>query len=68
MAPIKKLADAGYVLGEEIRDGLWSHVADLACKPAPACVEMIDELRKRCPGFSVSDYQRALADGMFVSR
>ena len=69
MAPINnRLADAGYVLAEEIRDGRWNHVADLASKPAPACVELIDELRKRCPGFSVLDYQRALADGLFASR
>jgi hypothetical protein len=67
MAPIhKKLTDAGYVLAEEIRDGRWNHVADR--KPGPACTELIDELRKRCPGFSVSDYQQALADGLFASR
>jgi hypothetical protein len=64
----KQLADAGYTLAEEIRDGRWRHVADLVRKPAPACPELIDELRRRCPGFSDSDYQRALADGLFASR
>jgi hypothetical protein len=64
----KTLADAAYDLAEEIRDGSWSHVADLARKPAPACTELIDEFRRRCPGFSVSDYQRALVDGLFASR
>lgn len=64
----KNLADAGYALAEEIRDGRWWHVADLARKPAPACAELIDELRRRCPGFSESEYQRSLADGLFASR
>ena len=64
----KKLSDTGYALAEEIRDGRWNHVADLARKPAPACTELIDELRKRCPGFSDSEYQRSLADGLFASR
>jgi len=64
----KKLADAGCALAEEIRDGRWSHAADLARKPAPACTELIDELRRRCPGFTISEYQRSLADGLFASR
>lgn len=69
MAQIDKtMADAAYGLAQEIRDGRWNHVPDLARKPPPACTELIDELQRRCPGFSVSDYQRALADGLFASR
>ncbi|WP_395737346.1 hypothetical protein [Prosthecobacter sp.] len=65
---LRKLEDAGYVLAEEIRDGRWKHVTDLARKPAPACAELIDELRRRCPGFTAEEYQRALGDGLFASR
>lgn len=55
-------------LAEEIREGRWQHVKDLRLKPAAACMELIDELRSRCPGHDLSAYQRALADGMFGTR
>jgi hypothetical protein len=64
----KKLAIEAYHLAEEIRDGRWRHIADLSSKPAPYCVELTDELQKRCPGFSLPDYRQALADGLFESR
>jgi hypothetical protein len=49
----KDLEEAAYKLGEEIHEGKWNHVADIHKKPAPACQEIIAELRKRCPGFSL---------------
>jgi hypothetical protein len=64
----KRLADAGYQLAEEIRDGVWKHVSDLRQKPAPACTELIEEFQHRCPGFSLPEYQRALAEGLQNSR
>ena len=64
----KQLTDTGYQLGEEIHDGRWRHIADLSRKPAPACTELIEEFRRRCPGFSLADYQRALADGLHNSK
>lgn len=64
----KKLADAGFRIAEEIRDGAWKHVSDLSRKPAPACNELIVELQERCPGYSLAEYQRALADGLQHSR
>jgi hypothetical protein len=64
----KKLADEAYRLAEEIRDGRWNHVKDLVRKPAPACIELTDELQTRCPGFSIVEYQCALADGLHASR
>lgn len=69
MAQIEeKLADAAYRLADEIRDGRWSHVHDLARKPVTDCVGLTDELCRRCPGFSLEEYRRALADGMQASR
>lgn len=62
------LSQFGYDLAEEIRDGKWDHVSDLKKKPAPACIELTDEFRRRCPGYSLEQYQRALSDGLFASR
>lgn len=64
----KDLAEAGYFLAEEIRDGRWRHVIDLAASSVTNCTDLTDELRRRCPGFSVAEYQRSLAEGMFASR
>ena len=68
MAKDTSLATEAYRLAEEIRAGHWHHVADLLRVPAPRCVELTNELQKRCPGFSLADYQRALADGLHASR
>ncbi len=62
------LSEAAYQLGEEIRDGRWKHVADLAVKPVPDCDEIIREFERRCPGHSRHEYQTALARGLFESR
>ena len=59
---------SAYILAEEIRSGKWSHVEDLMKKPVPACGELIEELERRCPGFSLVDYQAALAEGMQNSK
>jgi hypothetical protein len=64
----ESLTHEAYRLGEEIHDGRWSHISDLKRKPATACTELIDELRRRCPGYTISIYQQALADGLFASR
>jgi hypothetical protein len=63
------LSLAAYDLCSEVRDGVW----DIALRRAPngqpaASAEVIDELRRRCPGHSVEAYQRAIAQGMFNSR
>ena len=63
-----KLAQAAYQLASEIRDGCWRHLSALSNKPAPSIPELIQELERRCPGFAVPEYQRALADGLFESR
>lgn len=62
------LSLAAYQLAEEIRAGRWSHVSDLALKPAPACAELLQELERRCSGYSLGDYRRALANGLFETR
>lgn len=55
-------------LAEEIWAKRWEHVADLKVKPVGECVQVVAELEKRCPGFSASEYSRALARGMLESR
>jgi hypothetical protein len=62
-----ELKKAAYDLGSEIHAGKWSHVRDLARKPGPACVEIIEELQRRCPGFTLPEYQEALSQGLYES-
>lgn len=63
----QKLSEAAYDLGIEIHEGKWNHIADIHKKPAPVCVEIVDELKRRCPGFTYEQYQRAVATGLFES-
>ena len=65
---MRQLEDAAYELAKEIRDGRWAHVESIKVKPVPACPEIIDELRKRSPGHTIEQYQRAITDGLFASR
>ena len=62
------LSKAAYILADEIWDGKWKHVSDLSSKPVPDCIEIINELEKRCPGHEKRKYERAIAQGMFESR
>lgn len=64
----ERLAEAGYKLALEVREGRWDHISDPNEKPPKAYVPLIDELRRRCPGYRDEDYSRALADGLFNSR
>jgi hypothetical protein len=68
MAKTDQLANAAYDLALEIRDGKWDHVEEIHRKPASACSALIDELRRRSPGFGNERYQRALADSLQASR
>jgi len=65
---MQELSVAAYWLADEVRDGKWDHIPNIKVKPVPACPEMIDELRKRCPGYTVEQYQQALARGLSESR
>lgn len=62
------LAAAAFRLADEIRDGRWRHVYNPAGKPVTHCSKLIEELQRRCPGFSVPEYENALAQGMVESR
>lgn len=64
----KKISEIAYQLADEIRDGKWSHISELNLKPALDCKEIIDELRKRCPGYTNKEYKRAISTGLFESR
>lgn len=68
-APSEELLMAAYTLAVEIREGQWSHLFDPKKPVAPEYYsEFIDELRRRCPGYTPEAYKRALSDGMFASR
>jgi len=66
--PKPDLMDVAYCLAVEIREHKWDHVECMRTKPAAVCEEIIEELRRRCPGHTTSAYQRAIADGLFGSR
>jgi hypothetical protein len=40
----------------------------LEWKPAATCAELIDELKVRCPGYDLEEYEQALANGLFETR
>ncbi len=63
-----ELVNAAYSLAEEIREGRWRHVFDPASQAVSNCPALIEELERRCPGYTQPAYKRALADGMFASR
>lgn len=65
---MKELEDSAYLLASEIREGKWDHIDCIHVKPVPACTDIINELRNRCPGYSVERYQKELADALFASR
>jgi hypothetical protein len=63
------LSIAAYKLCEEVRGGAWA--ADIKETPngqPAASPEVIEDLRKRCPGYMTADYQAAIARGMFETR
>jgi hypothetical protein len=64
----KRLAEEGYKLALEFREGRRDHVSSSNEKPAAAYVPLISELKRRCPGYHDDDYSRAIADGLFNSR
>ena len=64
----ERLAEAGYKLAVEVREGRWDHISSPNEKPATAYPPLISELRRCCPGYRDDEYSRALADGMFNSR
>jgi hypothetical protein len=64
----ERLAEAGYKLALEVREGRWDHISSPNEKPAVAYPPLIGELRLRCPGYRDDEYSRAIADGLFNSR
>jgi hypothetical protein len=63
------LDEAAYALSEEARDGLWDNALKRIPNGQPAaCPEIIEALRRKCPGYTLEEYQAAIARGMFNSR
>lgn len=62
------LSMAACLLAQEIWDQKWAHIARLKNKPVGECVEIIDELKRRCPGHTIEEYKEAIAKGMYDQR
>jgi hypothetical protein len=58
------LSSAAYDLCIEVRDGAWEAALERVPNGQPAASpEIIDELRRRCPGRETDEYQRAIHRG-----
>lgn len=64
----RSIDDVAYELAEEIHGGKWNHISEIHTKPVPRCMEIMDEFKRRCPGHTLEQYQKAIADGLFASR
>lgn len=63
------LEAAAYEICEQVRDGRWEAALDGAPNKQPAaCAEIIETLRRRCPGHGTDEYQAAIARGMTSTR
>lgn len=58
------LENATYKLATEIHSGNWSHLECIKTKPASECDEIILELKKRCPGYTLAAYRKAISIGL----
>ena len=65
-----RLDEVAYEICLAIRDGeAFSEELKRARNQQPAaCPEVIEALRRRCPGFTTAEYQGAIARGMQASR
>ena len=62
------MLDEAYRFVLEIRGGLWDHVAGPNIKLVDAYPALIEELKRRYPGFSDGEYADAIAKSFNDSR
>ena len=53
----EELRKAADTLVNEMLQGKWDHIPDLKYRPMENLNELFEELKKRCPGHSLSDYK-----------
>ena len=63
-----ELGHAADVIRDEINLKKWDHVKDLHTRPVADCEEIISELENRCPGYTLEQYQMAIARSIFMNR
>jgi hypothetical protein len=66
MAGPEELADAAYAVADEFRSGRWPELKGRAW--GRVWERLVDELARRCPGFTREEYDRALDRGFVESR
>jgi hypothetical protein len=62
------LEAAAFDIAREIWAGSWKHVPSLKAKPVQDCPEIIEELRKRCPGKSEAAYRQAITKAIYEAK
>ena len=68
MNSIEELSKSAYFLADEVRDGKWAHIKKLNNGPVAEWEEIIEELKRRSPGFETEVYKTAISNGLFESR
>ena len=53
---------------EEIRQGDWDHVSEVQTRPVPQIPAFVLEIERRCPGYSLEQYQSGLTRGLYLTR
>ena len=66
MARPEDLSDAAYAVADEYRVGAWPDLKGRKWREVWRL--LMDELRRRCEGFTDEEYSRALNRGFFESR
>jgi hypothetical protein len=56
------------MLSEEVWDGKWDHLPEIRKKPIGECIEILQELERRCPDHSPEEYRDAYCRSMFTHR
>jgi hypothetical protein len=59
-----KLSHAANALSEEIWENKWDHLSEVKKKAIGKWVEIPRELERPCPGYSLEEYQDAIARSM----
>jgi hypothetical protein len=68
-APLPPVLEAACCqFAEEIRRGDWAHVSEVQTRPVPQIPALVREIERRCPGYSLEQYQSGLARGLYLTR
>ncbi|MBI1323160.1 hypothetical protein GC170_08225 [bacterium] len=62
------LREASNALSVEFAEGKWDHLPGIRTIPLGECIELMQELERRCPGHTLQQYQDAFRRSVFNYR